>query len=681
MKLRRDNPEVSLIAYLDDVFMVGTPGKLLQAAKQFEAGAASLGMRVHRGPEAGGKTELLPGAECSDLGGWRDPDTGEYFAPVVPMPRDVRKRWGMLVLGVPVGGAAALRTRAGTMRIFKTLVAKLRALLTGLVSLAESDEAEGLQGAMLLLRYSAAEMYGHVCRALPPDQSEWLMRVGDAMIWKCFLALTHIQVKRQHNPTGGGYKSEADLRSVAFSPLRNGGLGIRCQERHRTASYLASVLGVGRQHMNWRTESCQASWSSASLSEEEMAELRLRLAEEVTGPVPRVEASGTGDDEEWRDNPLWKAWKVLDGVMRGACDAARASVDELPGSKIIIEGDGLVSLPQLLLLGASADNPLRQSLFSRILDHCSWHVRVARTDVDGRLKAIWLSTSGPDAGLWLNAIPAWPGMRMSNSEFRYAAALRLGCPVMPDSQALPAKARLGPRGRRVAVDQSGLVALSWARGGAVIRRHDGIVQIIDDMFAKAGALRGVERTSRMAGSQQHRAGTGNRGRKSRYDNVFPMGLGTLGPGGTDVRVVAATGASFVQRAAVRWGAAAEEGAKEKTRDWGSVPALDRLRFWPLALEAHGTLGRELRELVHHAACAAAAERRCERSSEFARMTRMELSLKLQVGNARCIAAYFRCATGNWHLGGNAAVVRMQQHDRRGWPTSAPSPAAFLRRSW
>ena len=83
--------------------------------------------------------------------------------------------------------------------------------------------------------------------------------------------------------------------------------------------------------------------------------------------------------------------------------------------------------------------------------------------------------------------------------------------------------------------------------------------------------------------------------------------------------------------------------RRRRRGTGEVfQALDRLR-WPLTLEAHGTLGRELRELVHHAACAAAAERRCERSSEFARMTRMELLLTLQFGNARCIAAYFKCA--------------------------------------
>ena len=139
------------------------------------------------------------------------------------------------------------------------------------------------------------------------------------------------------------------------------------------------------------------------------------------------------------------------------------------------------------------------------------------------------------------------------------------------------------------------------------------MQIIDDMFAKAGALRGVEHTSQMAGSQQHRAGSGNRGRKSRYDNVFPMDhrSGRAGArwhrcarGGGDRGIVCETSSCTIMM-----GAAAEEGAKEKTRDWGSVPALDRLRFWLLALEAHGTLGRELRELEHHAACAAAAERR------------------------------------------------------------------------
>ena len=113
----------------------------------------------------------------------------------------------------------------------------------------------------------------------------------------------------------------------------------------------------------------------------------------------------------------------------------------------------------------------KQSSFQQYLEDCS-------TDED---KARLISSSGPNAGSWLEAIPSTQHFTLSSAQFCTAAFMRLGAPLPALSSIQKCTANCGK-----SVDPHGYHLLTCKWGGGPIRRHDHLSDRLYDLFRSLG---------------------------------------------------------------------------------------------------------------------------------------------------------------------------------------------------
>ena len=247
-----------------------------------------------------------------------------------------------------------------------------------------------------------------------------------------------------------------------------------------------------------------------------------------------------------------------------------------------------------------------KSSFQRYLEVCS-------TDKE---KARLISSSGPNAGSWLEAIPSTQHFTLSSAQFRTAALMRLGAPLPALSNIQKCTQNCGN-----SVDLYGYHLLTCKWGGGPIHRHDHLSDSLYDMFRSLGFRCKKELQNQFLGKKRPDVAVYdyNQGKKLLLDMTVthPWALHNIGSSKT----ISGYAASSKERS-------------KNSKYLSAAIDLGHL-FRPFALEVYGCWGAESVNTLKEAASLAPAALAMS-YGDFANYWRRRLAVCLQKGNADMI---------------------------------------------
>ena len=264
------HPEDSLVAFLDDLYVITTPPRARAALDETVGTVESrCGIASNLG-----KTRVI-GVEA----GPPPPGIAELGEDVWRSDKPPAQR-GVVVLGSPVGHPAFVQAWAEErLRTEQQLLDQLPKL-------------PDLQCAWLLLRLCASPRANHAIRTMPPSQSAVYASAHDAAVWATLQALL-----------GGPSEQDNGLaREVAALPAALGGLGLQSAELTAPAAYWAAWADA-LPAIRDRLPGCAENYVVTLEADADDAAHCLAEA---------ARARRTLQDEGWSECPTWRA--VLEGA-------------------------------------------------------------------------------------------------------------------------------------------------------------------------------------------------------------------------------------------------------------------------------------------------------------------------------------------------------------------------------
>ena len=198
-----------MLAYLDDVVLIGPPDKVMDAFKAFRMTASEIGLRVNPA-----KTTILTLATEPDVDSSNALD--EFcISENLPMPTNC-----IMLLGSPVG-LPALESNAAID-------------LVNAVPFRNLSMIPDKQVRLLLLRETISKASNHLARCMPPSTAKNALTLHDKSVLDIVLGVLELPRQEMSHVT----KAEIAL------PLSRGGLGFHPLAESAAQYYLASVSAV-----------------------------------------------------------------------------------------------------------------------------------------------------------------------------------------------------------------------------------------------------------------------------------------------------------------------------------------------------------------------------------------------------------------------------------------------------
>jgi hypothetical protein len=213
--VQHDHPSVVLLAYLDDIHLLGAPK---------DVGAAH---------EALVKALKEVKLECRPDKCYVWSPSGEYGE--LPQVLTVSEQAGMIILGVPIGTYAPeeMVTCVETLDPASKYKKAMHKKLVGIESLAEAGFP---YSALMLLRVCAAPSVNHLLRAQPPSVTGAAAERSDALLLKTFLKI--LSMAASEVPAG------SVAEGLLHLPTSQGGLGVQSAVQAMSRAHLASWAAV-----------------------------------------------------------------------------------------------------------------------------------------------------------------------------------------------------------------------------------------------------------------------------------------------------------------------------------------------------------------------------------------------------------------------------------------------------
>ena len=450
-----------------------------------------------------------------------------------------------------------------------------------------------VQGGAGLLRLCALPRLLHLFRALSPDTTASFAEAADAASQAAYERVLTAKL------------TTASQQNQAALPTRLGGSGMLRFRNLRAQAWLGSWLG--------------------------------------TLPAVRLLAGPGAASRE-----------VITGGTKAWAAALRGAVEELAAEDVHLDHAGKVSKePPAEVWGWEDEAPAlaqRQRLLSRR------RAEAARASLLETLppaaRARLRACGGAGAGAWILATPTGAATRLTDSEYKVCARLRLRVPLHLEAAGKRCRNQRGgslgggaeaasPGGECMKpLDADGFHALVCQVGGLVIRRH----HALRDAFAWIGRQAGFAARTEVFEPAWTRARTNDQGEleveQARLDNRFegppsdPLIYG-------DVVVTHPEGSAHLHKAADEDGAAAAEAAADKHRRYPAW-ALPGGRLVAFSVETFGRWSKEALGFLRDSVDAVAEQNpQVACRGHWGKVAVLNawhtrLSVALQKGNAKCL---------------------------------------------
>lgn len=528
-----DPTEVSDLAYLDDVVLIGEIRHTIRAAEAVAKSAHELGSGLRLNWT---KCQLCtPEAEAAHT----------YFETHPPKERPEIVTEGVVVLGIPIG-RDTFAADHWNRYVQETSGPRVRAI----DSLKLSNTA---QFKLALLRYCAVPLAGHMLRTTHPYLTGAAAEAHDGDIIDSFRRILNAPREEVFTP---------EVIAQIQRPVKLGGLGLSSAAKAAEAAYVASVVSTHKQVLEIPFI---AKLLGIPHAPPVVASREPTAVAATTRPpsLPTTEAPATAAftiaRRVFRD--IQKKCSSFDGAFPGSTNEVISMKDKLALPANLEEFDG-------------EDKP--QQRMSKAVNLVEWLHTYKAASLE--VKATMLSRTQRGAMEAFTVIPFEKELVLPDYAFAYGMRKVLGLSTPQDVDGLQCTC-----GAAKSTNQH---VNNCRRGGGMIQRHDRVVLTLGAMLCTAGLHPAIDKRATYFEA-------GNGGPDIAVDNFPKAGLDAF----VEFSIINPTQQRCCTAAASTYLSAAREREAAKRAKYQLVGEANLRSVWGVAMETTGAFGPGLQSLI------------------------------------------------------------------------------------